>query len=171
MKSPWTMVLVMALAISAAACGKKAPEGEGAAAATVTEPQPPAVAGEIKETEFFDILVPQGWEFVDFGKGSLQTYNRSGSYMAQVKLEGFNLNDNNVESALESMRARQDGSPLERVEMKGLNFWTTTFESGGRRQTFYNALKDGRTVSIAISGPDHQSDPTMQAVLESIVIK
>jgi hypothetical protein len=160
------------LVVCAAGCGKA---GDSAAPAeTAAEPAAaaaPAVPGEMKEGEFCRILVPAGWEFADFGKKTVQTYNRSGTFMVQVQMDGFNQTEGNVESSLESMRARQNGTPLEKVDLKGMSFWTTTFETGGRSQTFYNTLKDGRTLSIALSGPDHQNDPTIRAVFDSIEIK
>lgn len=162
----------MIVALGVMGCGKN----ETAVEATETAPgaaaKAPAVAGEVKDTEFFHILVPRGWEFVDFGRGSLQVYNRGGTYMVEVKSQAVASDDKILESTLEMTRARYDGTPIERVEMLGLNFFKTTFTAHNRLTTMYTAgNKDGRKISITLYGPDHPTDPGIQAVLKSLVIK
>ena len=130
-----------------------------------------AAGGTMKETAEFKIMVPDGWQFSDFKNGTLQTYNRSGSYMVQVKKAGMNMNEADVQRNVASMAKRYKGTGPEKVEMLGLVFYKTVFTAGSSHQSLYSALKGGAAISIAMSGKDHETDPTIQAVFKSIVIK
>ncbi len=130
-----------------------------------------AAQGTVKETADFKIMVPEGWEFSDFGNGAVQTYNKSGSYMVELKKAGLNMSEADVEKGVAGIAKQYKGSGPEKVEMLGLTFFKTTFERSSKHATLYAALKDGKKVSITLFGANHETEATMQAVLKSIELK
>ena len=94
-----------------------------------------------------------------------------GSYMLELRKEGYNNTDADLAMINEIFLNQYDGTPWEEVEMLGLKFFKTTFEYGGKQQSLYNALKEGVKISIGMMGEDHDTEPTIQAVFKSIVIK
>lgn len=130
-----------------------------------------AAQGTIKETADFKIMTPDGWEFSDFGNGTVQTYNKSGSYMVELKKAGSNMSEADVESGVANIAKQYKGTGPDKVEMLGLTFYRTTFDRSSMHATLYAALKDGTKISITLFGADHETDATMQAVLKSIEIK
>ncbi len=129
------------------------------------------VPGKVQESADFKILVPEGWTFTDFKNGAIQTYNKMGTYMVEVKKAGYNMTEKDVESTLQSLANQYKGTPLEKVEMLGLKFYKTTYTFGSTRQTMYTALRKGEKISIGLMGPDHEKDKTIQAVFRSITLK
>ena len=134
------------------------------AAATATD-------GALKETADFKLMVPAGWEFSDFGNGALQTYNKSGSYMVELKKAGNNMTEKDVETGVAAIAKQYSGSGPDKVDMLGLTFYTTTFDRSSTHQTLYAALKDGVKISINLVGADHETEPTIQGVFKSIELK
>lgn len=130
-----------------------------------------AADGALKETADFKLMVPDGWEFSDFGNGAVQTYNKSGSYMVELKKAGNNMTEKDVESGLASIAKQYSGTDPEKVDMLGLTFYKTTFDRSSTHQTLYTALKDGAKISINLVGADHETEPTIQGVFKSIELK
>jgi len=129
------------------------------------------VPGTVEETENFSFLVPEGWQFMVFESGAVQIYNRTATYMVELKKEGYNMTDADLAMVNELFVKQYEGTPLEEVEMLGLKFYKTTFEFGGRQQSLYTALKDGVKISIGMMGEEHATEPTIQAVFQSITLK
>lgn len=161
----WTLMLAFLLTAGFVSCGQSGEKAEAGGEEAASVP------GIVKESADFKILVPEGWEFQDFGNGTVQTYNKSGTFLVQLQKAGMNMTEKDVESSLESLRKQYNGTPMKKMDMLGLSFYTTTFVAAGRSQTFYNALKDGKKISIGLSGPDHEKDPTIQAVFKSVALK
>ncbi|MBL0174021.1 MAG: hypothetical protein IPP94_01945 [Ignavibacteria bacterium] len=157
-----TMVMVVFLVAGLMSCGQQA--GKGADTSSVP--------GKVKETKDFKILVPDGWEFTDFGNAVIQTYNKSGTSMVEVRKAGFNMTDKDLEATQAMLVTQYKGTPLEKVDMLGLTFLKTTYDASSTHQTTYAALlKGGVKLSIGLMGAKHETDPTIQAVLKSIVLK
>jgi hypothetical protein len=154
-------------------CGKSADKPGEAGAKTDTEMKTDAAAvpGTIKETAVFKMLVPDGWDHSVFNDGTIQAYNKSGTFMVEAKKAGMNMTEKDVETLLASMAKQYNGTPLETVEFLGMKFFKTSYTAFSKQQTMYNGLKDGAKISITLMGPDHLKDPTIQAVFQSIVLK
>jgi hypothetical protein len=155
-------IIIFSLAMSLSSCGQEAKNDSAAE----TLPQ-----GEMKGSAVFTMLVPDGWEFAEFPSGTIQAWTPSRSYAVEVKIEGSNMNEKDVEWALEQMRERYDGTPLVKEEHFGRTFLKTTYDFQSMHQSRYSGLKDGKKISITLSGPDHESDATVQAMFGSIVIQ
>ncbi|MBE0642674.1 MAG: hypothetical protein IH600_01180 [Bacteroidetes bacterium] len=164
------MIGIMLIGLGFSSCGQNSASDKNAADGSVTE-QTTQVPGTLTETPEFTILVPEGWEASDFGGGAFQTYNKSGSYMVEVRKAGVNMTEKDVESTLQALVTQYKGTPIKTVDMKGMKYFTSTYEANGRHQTMYNGLKGGAKISISLVGPDHETDPTIQGVLSSIVVK
>jgi len=116
-------------------------------------------------------MVPNGWQFSDFKNGALQTYNKMGSYMVEVKKAGKNMSESDVQNTVAALAKKYKGTGPEKVKMLGLVFYKTTFNVASTHQSLYSALRNGAKISIAMMGKDHETNATMQAVFKSIVIK
>jgi hypothetical protein len=130
-----------------------------------------AVQGAVKESDNFKILVPNGWEFSDFKNGAVQTYNKMGTFMVEVKIAGTNMTEADVKSGVDTFVKQYKGSGPDKVEMFGLSFLKTTFDKSSQHMSYYAAIKGGKQVSIQLLGPAHETDANIQAVLKSIQIK
>jgi hypothetical protein len=163
----WSLTFVAVLAVSFLSCGqtdeKKTEGGNDQAAASVP--------GAVREAKFFSVLVPDGWEFMEFNDGTVQTYNKSATRMVELKRGGYNMNEKDLEGTFTTFVTQYKGSPIEKVQMLGLTFLKTTYTYSSKSMTAYSALKDGQKISISLMGPDHQKDATIQAVLASVKLK
>lgn len=130
-----------------------------------------AVQGTVKETADFKILVPNGWEFSDFGNGKLQTYNKMGTFMVELSIAGNNMTEADVKSQVDTFVKTNKGSGPDKVDMFGLPFYKTTYDKSSMHMSYYWALKNGKKINISLLGPSHETDPTIQEVLKSIQIK
>jgi hypothetical protein len=130
-----------------------------------------AVQGAVKESDNFKILVPNGWEFSDFKNGTVQTYNKMGTFMVEVKIAGSNMTEADVKSGVDTFVKQYKGSGPDKVEMFGLSFLKTTFDKSSQHMSYYAAIKGGKQVSIQLLGPAHETDANIQAVLKSIEVK
>jgi uncharacterized surface protein with fasciclin (FAS1) repeats len=130
-----------------------------------------AVQGAVKESDNFKILVPNGWEFSDFKNGTVQTYNKMGTFMVEVKIAGTNMTEADVKSGVDTFVKQYKGSGPDKVEMFGLSFLKTTFDKSSQHMSYYAAIKGGKQVSIQLLGPAHETDANIQAVLKSIEMK
>jgi hypothetical protein len=157
------LVFLLSLSFVCASCGQNTEQTPGS--------DDNAVPGTVQTTAEFSILVPEGWEFVDFGNAALQTYSKDGAFIVEVKQEGLNMTEGDVKATLESLRKQYNGSPLQTMDMLGLRFFMTTYDVQSMHQSKYTALKDGKKFSITLSGPAHETDPVMQAVFASIKIR
>lgn len=166
----FSLLLAGALCIS---CGRDTQEKAG-------DPRPRengeaveavSVGGTLKETPDFTIMVPEGWEFLDLGDGAIQTRSRDGAHMVEARKSGSGLTADAVETAIREFVERKNGTPVETGEMKGLKFSMSSYEEEGTKRSVYYAMKDGARISITLVGPEHTSDPAVQAVFSSIVVK
>jgi hypothetical protein len=130
-----------------------------------------SVKGTVKESADFSLLVPEGWEFSDFGNGTVQTYNSSGSYMVELKKAGSNMTEKDAESGVANLASQNKGTGPEKVEMLGLTFYKTVFDKSSMHMSYYAGIKDGVKISINLVGKDHETDPAIQAVFTSIALK
>jgi hypothetical protein len=165
LRSSLVFTLVSFLAIGFVSCGQGGEKGGDRTAEQAKVP------GTVKESANFKILVPEGWEFMAFSDGTVQTYNKSMTYMVEAKKAGYNMTEKDVELLIGNLAKQYNGTPVEKVEMLGLSFFKTTYTANSSRQTMYNALKDGAKISITLMGPDHEKDATIQAVFKSVALK
>ncbi len=98
------------------------------------------IEGEIKGNSAFNLLVPVRWEFADFGNDAIQVYNMMGTYMASLKKDGLNMTEQDEAVLIASMSEKYKGTPVERVEFKGLNWFKTTFNASGFHQSLFTAI-------------------------------
>jgi hypothetical protein len=130
-----------------------------------------AVQGTVKETANFKILVPNGWEFSDFGNGKLQTYNKMGTFMVELSIGGDNMTEADIKGQVATFVKDNKGSGPDKVTMFGLSFDKTTYDKSSMHMSYYWALKNGKKINISLLGPAHETDATIQDVLKSIQIK
>jgi hypothetical protein len=161
----WTFVILLLLSVGLQSCGKSAEQGAD------KDSTKPSVPGTVKESAHFKILMPEKWQSSSFADGTIQVYNAAMTSMVEVKKAGYNMTEKDVEVLIGNLAKQYNGTPVEKVQVLGLTFYKTTYNAGSSHQTMYNALKGGAKISITLMGPDHEKDPTIQAVFASIEIK
>jgi len=75
------------------------------------------------------------------------------------------------EGSTGTMIKNYNGSPLERLAIKGLEYCRTTHEYGGMPQTMLVARKDGNKITLTLVGKDYQTNEDLKKILKSIEIK
>lgn len=161
-----SLTLAAVLAVSFLSCGQtdqnKTDGGEQAAA---------SIPGTVRDAKFFKILVPDGWEYMEFNDGTVQTYNKSATAMVECKRGGYNMTDKDLEGTFTTFVTQYKGTPIEKVALFGLTFLKTTYTYSSKSMSTYSALKGGQKISISLMGADHDKDATIQGVFRSIVVK
>lgn len=125
------------------------------------------IQGSIKGNVAFQLLVPDGWQFTDFGNDSLQVYNMMGTLMVSLKRDGYNMTEQDEEKLIAGFAAQYKGSTPEKVSFKGMN-WNKTVYDYGMHQSLFTCIRDGRKISLQLAGTDHENNEIIQAVVDSI---
>ncbi|PKP01885.1 MAG: hypothetical protein CVU11_13880 [Bacteroidetes bacterium HGW-Bacteroidetes-6] len=128
------------------------------------------IEGKIRGNSAFNLLVPTRWEFADFGNNAIQVCNIMGSFMVSLKKNGLNTTEQDEAALIALMSEKYNGTQVERVEFKGINWFKIVFDASGFHQSLFTAIKDGRKISIQLAGPDHESNEIIQAIFNSIEI-
>ncbi|MBN2345655.1 MAG: hypothetical protein JXO51_04630 [Candidatus Aminicenantes bacterium] len=129
-------------------------------------------ADEIYECEHFSMTVADGWEAGPLTFGMVNVLPKGkvspGLYF---KFEGDGNAAGSAEASIASMIQNYGGSPMEDASIAGTVFKTTTYTYGGMTQTMHVAFREGTKVTITIEGQEAKSDPGIQAMLKSVVLK
>lgn len=161
------MIGITLVAVGFTSCGQNTESKDGETAG-----EEATVAGKMMDGPGFRMLIPEGWEHNLFeAGGSLQAYTRDMKYAVRVSRSGYNMSQADIQTNLESILKVHKGTPIKTMEMLGLNFIYSTYDANGQYQTMYLALKDGQSIGIVLLGPEHQTDPTVQAVFKSVELK
>lgn len=125
----------------------------------------------MKETNDFRIMVPLGWEFIDFGSSGLQVYHSDGGLLLAIKREGYNMTQEDEDVLMQSFTKRYNGSGPELIEFADHLWQKTTFDYFGTHQSLHTCIVDGAKISIQLSGHGHETHEELQMIFNSIKIR
>ncbi len=161
--------IVFGILLTLSACMAKSNPGASspADAADTQSAGSAAMDGEVHETDKFSITVPTGWEIMDV-EGGLQLYKMSGE-VVDVHFRGENQNEDHAKQQVASTAEMYEGTAPAEVELLGKKFWTTIFTASGIEQACYLRMEDGVMLSIKCTGAGYDTDPEIEAIINSIV--
>jgi hypothetical protein len=130
------------------------------------------VKGKIWENEKFSVLVPDGWETVDYEGGiQIQLLDVNNPFVMVITTTKNEVTEAEVKAELEEIVKSQNATPIEEVTMLGSKFFKTTLKTEALDQTVYTGLRNGEEIDILLGGNDHKNNKEMKAMLESIKFK
>jgi ankyrin repeat protein len=135
----------------------------------------PAPAGKPKplDTGRFTTLLPAGWEVAadDLERMGMLTLQRKGSGGKEgvyFKFEGPNW-AGTPETEIAGFAKRQKGTPAEKRVANGIEFFQTTYEAYGSRQTMLVTKQGTTKVTLTVLGD--AASPAVRTILDALVLK
>lgn len=139
----------------------------------------------------FSILVPDGWKTTDLSYEqedlsdvvSVMITKGEDVMYVTMDIDPYVSNPNDYTSAYpdadamsrelaENTMRLNGGTPLEVVTMLDMGFFKTNVtDDDGKDTTAFAGARDGRVVSILMTGKDNQENPELKSMLESITFK
>jgi hypothetical protein len=101
----------------------------------------------------------------------MQTDHKSCSADVEADWEGLNMTEKDVEGTLEILRWQYSEGAITRAGLPGLDFPDATFDCQSTHQSTDPTLRSGPNISITHSGLDHETHPTIKAVIKSIKLR
>lgn len=126
------------------------------------------IKGKYFETEFFTVFIADGYSEMPI-HGGVQAYK--GNNFIEMNVRGLNQTEADIEASINILAKNYEGSVPEKVEMFGLSFLHSSILAQGTPQDVYLAVKDGKKISITLSGMDHDKDEDLKVMFESIKLK
>jgi ankyrin repeat protein len=138
------------------------------AAASVPLGKPSAL-----DTPRFKTMLPAGWEVAadDLERMGMMTVQRKGSGGAEgvyFKFEGPNW-QGTPEKEIASFAQKEKGTPPEKVVVNGIEFFRTSYEAFGTRQTMLIAKQGTTKVTLTVLGD--AAGPAVRTILDALVLK
>lgn len=124
--------------------------------------------GKYFETEFFTVFIADGYTEMPI-HGGVQAYK--GNNFIEMHVRGLNQTEADIEASINILAKNYEGSAPEKVEMFGLSFLHSSILAQGTPQDVYLAVKDGKKISITLSGKDHDKDEELKVMFDSIKLK
>jgi len=101
--------------------------------------------------------------------GGVQAYK--GNNFIEIHVRGLNQTEADMEASINILAKNYEGSAPDKVDLFGLSFHHSSILAQGTPQDVYLAVKDGKKISITLSGKDHEKDENLKVMFESIKLK
>jgi hypothetical protein len=162
----------LCLCLLLAACGTGAPEGAASAASKAPEEikvsaiqtADPAL---VVETDDFSLTMAQGWTKMDI-PGGVQIYK--GNDLLEISLYGINMTEDDDKASMENFIKQYNGTPIETVEMWGLQFKKTACAYNGLNQTLMTCIVGGKQFKVQ-TGTKSAENADTTAMINSVKLK
>jgi len=124
--------------------------------------------GKYFETDFFTMFIADGYTEMAIN-GGVQAYK--GNNFIEIHVRGLNQTEADMEASINILAKNYEGSAPDKVDLFGLQFHHSSILAQGTPQDVYLAVKDGKKISITLSGKDHEKDENLKVMFESIKLK
>jgi len=124
--------------------------------------------GKYYDTEFFTMFIAKGYAEMAIN-GGVQAYK--GNNFIEIHVRGLNQTEADIEASINILAKNYEGTAPERVDLFGQVFHHSYILAQGTPQHVYLAVKDGKKISITLSGKDHDKDEDLKIMFESIKLK
>ena len=124
--------------------------------------------GRYFETEYFTMFLADGYTEMAVN-GGVQAYK--GNNFIEIHVRGLNQTEADIEASINILAKNYEGSAPEKVELFGQVFHHSYILAQGIPQDVYLAVKDGKKISITLSGKDHDKDEDLKVMFQSIKLK
>ncbi len=126
------------------------------------------IRGKYCETEFFTMFIPDGFTEMAIN-GGIQAFK--GLNFIEIHVRGLNQNEADVIASINILAKNYEGSAPDKLDILGLSFHHSSIVAQGVPQDVFLAVKDGKKVSITLSGKNHDKDENLKAMFDSIKFK
>ncbi len=126
------------------------------------------IKGKYCETEFFTMFIADGYTEMAIS-GGIQAYK--GLNFIEIHVRGLNQNEADVVASINILAKNYEGSAPDKVDILGLSFYHSSIKAQGVPQDVFLAIKNGKKVSITISGENHDKDKNLKVMFDSIKFK
>lgn len=159
---------------------KNAASSEAGETAEQAETKVDEGAGDSKSTtfenDFFTAEIPEGWTVFDDSRVKMMRIYPEGDTSMyaptiHLKFEGNGNWAGTPEDSISTMAKNYNGTEPKKEVINGIEYWTTTYEYSGSKQTMYVAGKDGNKITVTIVGKDYETIPEIQEILKTISYK
>jgi hypothetical protein len=171
MKRFFSMLTVIFMVIGlAAACGG----GDSQAGDTANKPA--QKGGEVFENDFFKVTLQPGWTVFDDSKVKMMRIypkNDTSIYAPTIHLK-FEGNGNwagTPEESINSMASNYKGTAPQQVTINNIQYYKTTYEYGGQKQTMMVTEKDGNKITVTLVGKGYDTNPDIPKILDTLSYK
>lgn len=124
--------------------------------------------GKYFEAEFFTIFIADGYTAMVVN-GGVQAYK--GNNFIEIHVRGFNNTEVDAETSIKILAKNFEGTEPEKINLLGQVFYHSYIQAQGISQDVYLSVKDGRKISITLSGKDHEKDEDLKVMFGSIKLK
>lgn len=124
--------------------------------------------GKYFDTEFFTMFIAEGYTEMAIN-GGVQAYK--GNNFIEIHVRGLNQTEADIEASINILAKNYEGSAPEKVDLFSQVFHHSFILAQGTPQDVYLAVKDGKKISITLSGKDHDKDEELKVMFESIKFK
>lgn len=124
--------------------------------------------GKYFNTEFFTMFIADGYTEMAVN-GGVQAYKDNN--FIEIHVRGLNQTEADIEASINILAKNYEGSAPEKIEMFGQVFHHSYILAQGTPQDVYLAVKEGKKISITLSGKDHDKDEDLKLMFESIKLK
>lgn len=131
---------------------------------------------EVFENNFFKATIPDGWTVFDDSRVKMmQIYPKNDASMYKptihLKFEGNGNWSGTPENSIADMAKNYNGTAPEKVVINGIEYYRTTYEYGGQKQTMMVTRKDGNKITVTMVGKDYDKLPAIPKILETMSYK
>lgn len=124
--------------------------------------------GRYFESEYFTIFIADGYSEMAVN-GGVQAYK--GNNFIEIHVRGLYQTEADIEASINILAKNYEGSSPKKIEMFGHVFHHSHILAQGIPQDIYLAVKDGKKISITLSGRDHKKDEDLKVMFQSIKLK
>ena len=124
--------------------------------------------GKYFEADFFSMFIAEGYTEMEIN-GGVQAYK--GNNFIEIHIRGLNQTNADIEASIHILAKNFEGTAPDKVNMFGQTFYHSSIIAQGTSQDVYLAVKNGRKISITLSGKDHEKDENLKVMIESIKLK
>ncbi len=163
-----TMFLLLISLLTGCGSSSKASTSQPPSASQAEETKN-APAGDKYDNDKFSLIVPAGWITMEID-GGIQLFKTTGEVF-ELHFRGYNLNDSEAKTQVESLAKQYDGTEVKETDLLGKRFWSTTYTASDVPQTANLLVENGVLLTIMYGGPEYESNPDFQAIIDSVVFK
>jgi hypothetical protein len=133
-------------------------------------------SGEAFENNYFKAMIPDGWTVFDDSKlGMMQIYPKGDTSIYRttihLKFEGKGNWHGTPEQSIANMASNYNGTAPEKVVINGIEYYKTTYEYSGHKQTMMVSKRNGSKITVTLIGKDYEKNPDIPKILETISYK
>jgi len=167
-------VVVLVVVGFLAACGGSGEKGNGAGADTAKASA--KKGGDVFENDFFKVTLAEGWTVFDDSRVKMmRIYPKDNKSIyaptIHLKFEGNGNWAGTPEQSIANMANNYNGTAPEKEVINGIEYYKTTYEYGGHKQTMLVTKKDGSKITVTMVGKGYDTNPDIPKMLAALSFK